>query len=650
MTTAQWIYVGLFVIYSILFLIFSRMFYWGYFAEKNYYRRRPGNLSQDLIADMAHQAGKEIPRFSVFVPARNEADVISKTIDHLAHMDYSADHYEILVVTDEKEVQAAEKEREQLVEQLGAFLAGDGPWPGGERTETVMIALLSKLALKEAQLAERKSSQQLSTRELLSLARHQREEILHEFAHTLITGKGKVERNRLHDVIRRSVPGLNQAGVARLYPLFIGFAIPTVIAANQLRKEQPEKLANRMLSEAAQARQPLTQKVLTALSETVSNRIVRRIQSAPAERLHEWIQEACTLAMPTTQEIVERKRMEFAGQRALPALKHVVVPWDFDGEVDGQCTGEFVPSTKGRALNYAFRYADHRASMWAFWDAESRPARQALQYVAWCRLTMGEKFQIAQGPVFQVRNFWQMGPVCKIASLFQAVAHEWNLPWLLRSLPFVGGTNMFVSRNLMLQIKGFDRNCLTEDMELGARAWLKEGVWPHFVPCPSSEQTPPTFRMFFRQRLRWGSGYVQVYNKIKADLTLPEERKAKLLRTYLVKGPLSWILFQMAALLPLPIVFLHLHGLVDSSAAPWYLTLFLKLLPAVYLSFTLYCFFHFARHMDKAPAAKRITGFSHLLTLPVSAFFLPLPYSSALMLKFMGREPRGWVKTPRTKE
>ena len=650
MTTAQWIYVALLVLYSVLFIFFSRMFYWKHYAQKHYYARRPTGLSPDFVAQLAHDQGQEIPRFSIFVPARNEADVIEKTLSHLTRLNYSPAHYEVLVVTDEKEAQAAEKERQEIAQALTAFLTGEGSWTGDEKHESVLLALLSRLALEEAQLAERKAGPHLSVREILSLSVHHRQEILRDMTETLLTGKGRVNRDELCNAIVRCLPSATQADVQRLYPIFLSFAIPTVMAATQLRKAQSDKLVARLMTEAAQAKQPLTQKVLTALSETVESRIVRRIHNAAPDKLAEWLNAACSEALPTTQDIVERKRREFAGMRNLPAVKHIIVPWDFDGYVDGVCTGHFVPSTKGRALNYAFRFAEDRSAVWAFYDAESRPDKDTLLYVAWRRLTVGDKFQIAQGPVYQIRNFWKTGPLCKIAGLYQAVSHEFQMPYLLRSIPFIGGTNIFATRDLMLKIGGFDDTVLTEDMELGARAWLKGDAWPEFLPYPSSEQTPPTFKAFFRQRLRWGSGYLQVYDKIKADTSLPIERKTRLLRTYWWKGHFSWTFFQLVALLPFVVAFLYFNKLIDPMGTTFFIRRIFALLGPFYLAFTYYCFFHYYRHMESTSNAKQVYGFAQILALPITAFFLPVPYSSALVLKWMGRQPKAWVKTPRTKE
>jgi len=649
-TTAQWIYALLLVGYAGLFLFFSRVFYWKYYADKNHYARRPGGLSEQFIADLAREKNREIPRFSIFVPARNEADVIERTIDHLAELHYSPDHYEVLVVTDEKEVQAAQEERQHIREALTKALAGEAPWPHTDRHQAVLIALLSRLSLEAAELAGKKAGYYLSVQEILSVPAHQRQQILQEMAQTLLTEKQRFSRERLCKSIQRALPRATESEIAHLYPIFLSFAIPTVMAAAQLKNEHPDRLLARMMSEAAQARQRLTQKVLTALSETISTQVVRRVESASAETLAQWIDEACVAALPTTQEIVERKRREFAARRDVPGLKHVIVPWDFDGYVDGVCTGRFIPSTKGRALNYAFRFADDRSTMWGFYDAESRPHKDVLLYVAARRLEAGETFQVAQGPVLQVRNFWQDGPVCKVAALYQAVSHEWQIPWQLRSFPVIGGTNFYMDRNLMLKIGGFDNTVLSEDMELGVRAWLKGDAWPEFLPYPSSEQTPTSFKAFFRQRLRWGTGFLQVYDKVKADLTLPADRRKRLLRRCWWQGHFSWTLFQLIALLPIVVTILYWNGLIDPTGVPEAVKIPFRFLAPFYLGFTYYCFFHFRKYIEPAPRAVEVTGLAQLLLLPVCAFFLPTPYSTSLVLKWTGHQPKGWVKTPRTKE
>lgn len=43
------------------------------------------------------------PKFTVVVPARNEADVVERTVVKLTELNYPKDRFEIIVITDEKE-------------------------------------------------------------------------------------------------------------------------------------------------------------------------------------------------------------------------------------------------------------------------------------------------------------------------------------------------------------------------------------------------------------------------------------------------------------------------------------------------------------------------------------------------------------------
>jgi len=367
---------------------------------------------------------------------------------------------------------------------------------------------------------------------------------------------------------------------------------------------------------------------------------------------------AFTEVYPTTQEIVERKLREYAARPGTSAVKHLVVPATFDGEYGGQCLGVEVPSTKGRALNYALTLIDGRSNWCGFFDAESRPDPLAMLYVAH-RLIEGrgrakKEPRIFQGPVFQVRNWYEMGPFCKIASLYQAIAHDWYLPALFRRLPFVGGTNLFIETRLLREIGGYDSSSLTEDLELGVRAYLKQGAWPEYLPYPSSEQTPPTFRGFYRQRLRWATGHLQVMNKVKVTTGYDETSKRKLLRTLWFKGQGEWIFYQTATLVPPAIIVLWIFDLVDPSVLSpgWHLSM--NLLSTVYLGFTIYAFFRYVHLLDQSARPRRWLGqlgaLAQLLVLPLAAFLFPVPYSSAMVLRSIGKGPQQWVKTPRTRE
>lgn len=357
---------------------------------------------------------------------------------------------------------------------------------------------------------------------------------------------------------------------------------------------------------------------------------------------------------PTTRQVLEALLREQAGAK-LPAVKSVSVPYDFDGRLGGVNTGFEVKSTKGRALNYGMAFVDPGTEICAFYDAESRPEPGVLLYVAWRYLQSGTREQIWYGPVFQVRNFYEQGPISRIGALYQCASHEWYIPVLMKHLPFVGGTNLLCTRKLVERVGGYDSSTLTEDVEFGVRVYCMTGHWPVYIPYWSTEQTPAAYRAFFRQRLRWGSGHLQVTDKYREAKGLyPEDRRRQMVQALYLKGEGEWMLYQGAFLVTVSLMVAALRGLLDLSSLPLAVLLALRGFLLVYVVFTAHLYLRYRRFM--APPAGRARWWPRarvlleLLCLPVISPFLLFPYSWALVLKWTRRQPQVWVKTPRTAE
>lgn len=638
----------------VVFWLFLRLFVWKHYAEERFWRREPRLSLSELLAQAA--GGPEsLPFVSLFVPAREESQVIARTIDHLVRLEYPADRYEVVIVTDEKEALAAAAQRERAVAELEAFLEQGGAWPRG-LGEAALLAVLTRLTLAEARRVHGRAGPLLA--DLLALPPDRQEEALFTAAQFLWRHQGRLRPRAFlrHMAARLGATAAGRAPVPHLAAALLGLGLTVVAAAARLRSgERDEAHVFRLLAEA---RGYLTRRAAQLLAEAWSARVLRRLERLRAQDLlsaalaHAW-----TLAHPTTQEVVERKREEMAAHPRLPRIKHVSVPWDFDGRLEGVCVGREVPSTKGRALNFGVSHADPRADVFGFYDAEARPDRQVLLHVAIRWLTRSGRPLLLQGPVFQVRNFHRLGPINKIVALYQSVAHNWYLPVLMRSLPFVGGTNFFVERSLFFRAAGFDPTCLSEDLDIGVRLLLETGVWPDYLPVAASEQTPPTLLSYFRQRLRWGYGWLQVFSRLVRTRLSDPEREAirrRLLRELFVKGHLHWTFYQLATIL-VPVSWL-LAGreLVTDPKTPEWVGLVLHLGIVPYLAFTIHCLFRYRPFMDAEPSRSgwlaAVAYVVPLLLLPVSAFFLPLPFSAALVLWALGIAPRGWVKTPRTAE
>jgi hypothetical protein len=458
---------------------------------------------------------------------------------------------------------------------------------------------------------------------------------------------------RLRRPVLTLFPMASEAEREAAQAALLALAFPVALAYCSLAGGNVRSLGRR-LARGAQARASLSTKLIQSLSLHVASTILGLLQTSAIEHsLPGRLDTLFAERFPTTQAILERKLAGLAQEADRPHVRHLEVPVDFDGDLGGRCLGVDVPSTKGRALNWAIPLLVHDADWIGFYDAESRPDPQVMLCVAH-RDLLGSAPRIFQGPVFQVRNWYDLSPFCKIASLFQAISHDWFLPVLYRRIPFVGGTNVFVARRLLVAIGGFDAGTLTEDLELGARAFLLTGAWPEYLPYPSSEQTPPTFAGYYRQRLRWATGHLQVMAKMRQVNGCEQGRRRWLLRQLWRKGQMEWLFYQGAALGALLCFGLHLTGRLDPSVVPRAVQVALAILSAGTVSFVFYARWRYRPHVDRAARPRRLRGrlaaLGQLLLLPLACFLFPVPYSSALLLSAVGRGPSQWVKTPRTPE
>lgn len=655
----QYIYVAAVGCYLLFFALFLRLFWWKRYADKHFWRRRPA-LSVESITERAREAGHPLPRFSIVVPARNEADVIERTVEHMCELQYPPDRYEVVVVTDEKEVRTADLKRAAAVSAATAVLRNGAVDLGrlGPETEAsgLVLALLGTLALEGFDQVRTRFAWSEGVQFLRQIPGFLLRPLVWEAAERLLQRNGKRVAPPLLRLLRLRLPHASEDDLQSAYAGLLALAIPTVVANHNLRGGDGRALGRRLAALAAQAHHTLTREIIQSMCDALAFDLAGRLEAAGSdERLPDRLVALYREIYPTTQDIMERKVAELAGRPGVPVLKHVLVPRDFDGKVEGRCIGVEVPSTKGRALNWALSYLDGRTTWCGFYDAESRPDRLVMLYIAHRLLESPEAPpRIFQGPVFQVRNWYEMGPFCKIASLYQAIAHDWYLPALFRRLPFVGGTNLFVEAKLLREIGGYDSASLTEDLELGTRAYLRAGAWPEYLPYPSSEQTPPTFAGFYRQRLRWATGHLQVMAKVRGASGYDEEQRQRLLRQLWWKGQGEWLFYQSATLVPPIIITLWFFNLVDPNVLGprWHVTM--NLLSTVYLGFTIYAFYRYLEHLDTSARPRKWLGqmgaLAQLLVLPLAAFLFPVPYSSALILSRLGRGPSQWVKTPRTRE
>lgn len=649
----DWLYLVAVAIYLVLFGLFVRFFIWKRYAEVTYWRRRPA-LTLEMLEREASRRGKELPFISVLVPARNEADVIARTIQHMVRLIYPPSRYEVVVITDEKERMARDAMRPHAVAAALASLKGEPePARGVDQGRLLVLGLLVRLGQEHWQPGGR-LARALGWESSVRLEPREERDLVREIAWSILQHGGAARPSQLMFLVRRAFNGVGVEAARRAYPFYLAAALPVTLAYLHLTGRPIRPVWSRISRTVVPLDGAVSRDVVLSLAGGVARSLVRQVAEHQRRgSLAAMLEELVPECFPTTHDVVQACADALSG-RGGPRLRQVEVPYDFDGALGGRCTGRLVPSTKGRALNYGLSQLDPATDLCAFYDAESRPDPRVLLYVAYRWLTDPHPPAIFQGPVFQVRNFYQMSPVCKVAALYQAVAHDWYLPVLFRRLPFVGGTNLVVDHALLRSIGGFDPACLTEDLELGVRAYLEAGVWPEYLPYASSEQTPPTVRAFFRQRLRWGTGHLLVMDKVRSERRYDREKREKLLRTLFLKGQVEWTLYQAATFVPPVFLLLFLTGYLDVNVVPAALRHLLNVMSLVYVGFTFYTYRRYSPYLDTWCRPGHWLGqvwvWLQLLILPLAAFLFPTPYTAALVLKKLGKHPRTWTKTPRTRE
>ncbi len=169
-----------------------------------------------------------------------------------------------------------------------------------------------------------------------------------------------------------------------------------------------------------------------------------------------------------------------------------------------------VPKNKPKALNRALA-ACHGDVVGVF-DAEDEVDRRILRQVdAAFSLT---ECDVVQGGVqlMNYRSSWYSLRNC--LEYFFWFRSRLHLHARHRFIP-LGGNTVFVRRDLLVAVRGWDPNCLAEDCELGVRlSALGARVTVAYEPgLVTREETPHSLGALLRQRTRWNQGFLQVLRK-----------------------------------------------------------------------------------------------------------------------------------------
>lgn len=190
------------------------------------------------------------------------------------------------------------------------------------------------------------------------------------------------------------------------------------------------------------------------------------------------------------------------------------------------------PINKPHGLNLALQVA--RGDVVTIFDAEDEPHPEILNIIN--TIMLNEGVDVVQSGVQLMNHNTKWFCFLNVLEYFF---------WFKSSLHFfarlgmtpLGGNTVFVRRDLMEHLGGWDEKCLTEDADLGIRLSI-EGARVRIVyddEFVTREETPHTIEQFIKQRTRWNQGFIQILFK-GIWLKLPTIQK-RLLALYVLILP-----------------------------------------------------------------------------------------------------------------
>jgi cellulose synthase/poly-beta-1,6-N-acetylglucosamine synthase-like glycosyltransferase len=190
------------------------------------------------------------------------------------------------------------------------------------------------------------------------------------------------------------------------------------------------------------------------------------------------------------------------------------------------------PKNKPKALNAAL--GECRGDVVGVFDAEDEVDRRLLRQVDTCFSTTDA--HVVQGGV-QLVNFhssWYSLRNC--LEYFFWFRSRLHFHAQHRFIP-LGGNTVFIRRDVLQALDGWDPECLAEDCELGVRlSALGARVEVAYDPAlVTREETPGSLGSLFKQRTRWNQGFLQVLRK--GEWRRLPTRRQRLLARYTLAMP-----------------------------------------------------------------------------------------------------------------
>jgi glycosyltransferase XagB len=225
------------------------------------------------------------------------------------------------------------------------------------------------------------------------------------------------------------------------------------------------------------------------------------------------------------------------------------------------------PINKPAALNKGLEFAQN--DVVCIFDAEDEPHSDLYQVVN--TVMLRDEVDVVQSGVqlINLHSRWFSAlNVLEYFFWFKSGLLFFSRLWQVTPL---GGNTVFIKRDFLNRIGGWDETCLTEDADLGIRL-TNAGARLRVIydeEHTTREETPDSVGSFIKQRTRWNQGFLQIL--AKGDWQHLPRLRQKVLACYILLTPI----FQSILIVMLP--FSIAVALTTKIAVGWALFTFIPL-------------------------------------------------------------------------
>jgi cellulose synthase/poly-beta-1,6-N-acetylglucosamine synthase-like glycosyltransferase len=205
------------------------------------------------------------------------------------------------------------------------------------------------------------------------------------------------------------------------------------------------------------------------------------------------------------------------------------------------------PINKPHGLNLALQIA--RGDVVTIFDAEDEPHPNILNIIN--TTLINDDVDVVQSGVQLMNHNTRWFCFLNVLEYFFWFKSSMHFFARVGMVP-LGGNTVFVRRDMLEKLGGWDEHCLTEDADLGIRLSLAHARVRIIYDDAyvTREETPHTIEQFIKQRTRWNQGFIQIL--FKKEWMKLEKLSQRLLAFYVLILPEMQAFF--ALLIPVSII------------------------------------------------------------------------------------------------